>query len=74
LLNRRGVRPEGHVGAWIDKNADRNKREIEAAISLAKRNVNGIETILRGEQKIDDLTDPIKQVKKSVKVPVSSAT
>src|SRR5438874_11289777 len=66
------------VGAWIDKNADRNKREIEAAISLAKRNsnVNGIvvgnETIFRGEQKIDDLTGLIKQVKKSVNVPVTT--
>src|SRR6266403_3185009 len=66
------------VGAWIDKNADRNKREIEAAISLAKRNsnVNGIvvgnETIFRGEQKIDDLIDLIKRVKKSVNVPVTT--
>jgi exo-beta-1,3-glucanase (GH17 family)/cellulose synthase/poly-beta-1,6-N-acetylglucosamine synthase-like glycosyltransferase len=66
------------VGAWIDKNADRNKREIEAAIALAKRNsnVNGIvvgnETIFRGEQKIDDLIELIKQVKKSVNVPVTT--
>ena len=66
------------VGAWIDKNSDRNKREIEAAISLAKRNsnVNGIvvgnETIFRGEQKIDDLIELIKQVKKSVNVPVTT--
>jgi exo-beta-1,3-glucanase (GH17 family)/cellulose synthase/poly-beta-1,6-N-acetylglucosamine synthase-like glycosyltransferase len=66
------------VGAWIDKNADRNKREIDAAITLAKRNsnVNGIvvgnETIFRGEQKIDDLIELIKQVKKSVNVPVTT--
>ena len=43
------------VGAWIDKNSDRNNREIEA-ITLAKRNSNvigvvvGNETIYRGEQ------------------------
>src|SRR5438309_7451077 len=49
------------VGAWIDKNADRNEREMLSAIELAKRNgnVNGIvvgnETIHRGEQKIEDL-------------------
>ena len=49
------------VGAWIDKNTDRNKREIEAAISLAKRNsnVNGIvvgnETIFRGERTLENL-------------------
>src|SRR6201987_3370484 len=44
------------VGAWIDKNTERNEREIAAAISLARRNsnVNGIvignETIYLGEQ------------------------
>src|SRR3981081_1411822 len=32
------------VGAWIDKNVDRNEREIDAAINLARRNsnVNGV--------------------------------
>ena len=66
------------VGAWIDKNADRNEREIDAAIRLAKRNsnVNGIvvgnETIYRGEQKVEDLIDLIKRVKKSVNVPVTT--
>jgi cellulose synthase/poly-beta-1,6-N-acetylglucosamine synthase-like glycosyltransferase/exo-beta-1,3-glucanase (GH17 family) len=44
------------VGAWIDKNADRNEREITAAIDLARRNSNvigivvGNETVYRGEQ------------------------
>lgn len=66
------------VGAWIDKNTERNEREIQAAISLAKRNsnVNGIvvgnETIFRGEQKVEDLVELIKQVKKSVNVPVTT--
>src|SRR5215213_5814219 len=66
------------VGAWIDKNSERNAREISAAINLAKRNsnVNGIvvgnETIYRGEQKVDDLIELIKQVKKSVNVPVTT--
>ncbi|HEY9451532.1 MAG TPA: glycosyltransferase [Bradyrhizobium sp.] len=66
------------VGAWIDKNTDRNEREIDAAINLAKRNsnVNGIvvgnETIYRGEQKVEDLIDLIKRVKKSVNVPVTT--
>ena len=59
------------VGAWIDKNADRNEREIDAAINLAKRNSNvigvvvGNETIYRGEQKVEDLIKLIKRVKKS---------
>lgn len=66
------------VGAWIDKNVDRNNREIEAAVSLAKRNSNvigivvGNETIYRGEQKVEDLIDLIKRVKKSVNVPVTT--
>jgi cellulose synthase/poly-beta-1,6-N-acetylglucosamine synthase-like glycosyltransferase/exo-beta-1,3-glucanase (GH17 family) len=44
------------IGAWIDSNADRNDREIKAAIELARKNSNvigiviGNETIYRGEQ------------------------
>jgi cellulose synthase/poly-beta-1,6-N-acetylglucosamine synthase-like glycosyltransferase/exo-beta-1,3-glucanase (GH17 family) len=44
------------VGAWIDKDSNRNNREIEAAINLARRNSNAIgvvvgnETVYRGEQ------------------------
>jgi exo-beta-1,3-glucanase (GH17 family)/cellulose synthase/poly-beta-1,6-N-acetylglucosamine synthase-like glycosyltransferase len=66
------------VGAWIDKDVDRNDREIDAAINLARRNsnVNGIvvgnETVFRGEQKVEDLIDLIKRVKKSVNVPVTT--
>ncbi|MBV9565233.1 MAG: glycosyltransferase [Bradyrhizobium sp.] len=66
------------VGAWIDKNKDRNEREIDAAINLARRNSNvigvvvGNETIYRGEQKVDDLIELIKRVKKSVNVPVTT--
>ncbi len=66
------------VGAWIDKNADRNEREMLSAIELAKRNgnVNGIvvgnETIYRGEQKIEDLIKLIQRVKWSVNVPVTT--
>ncbi|HET7492083.1 MAG TPA: glycosyltransferase [Bradyrhizobium sp.] len=66
------------VGAWIDKHSDRNEREIEAAINLARHNSNvigivvGNETIYRGEQKVDDLIELIKRVKKSVNVPVTT--
>src|ERR1700716_302061 len=66
------------VGAWIDKNIDRNEREIDAAINLAKRNSNvigvvvGNETVYRGEQKVDDLIGLVKRVKKSVNVPVTT--
>src|SRR5215470_307901 len=66
------------VGAWIDKGTDRNEREIDAVIQLARRNSNvigvvvGNEVIYRGEQKVDDLIEMIKRVKKSVSVPVTT--
>ena len=66
------------VGAWIDKNVERNEREIQAAISLAKRNSNvigivvGNETIYRGEQKVSDLVELIKRVKRQANVPVTT--
>src|SRR6478735_5404866 len=66
------------VGAWIDKDKDRNQREIEAAIELARKNSNvvgvvvGNEVIYRGEQKVEDLIDMIKKVKGSVRVPVTT--
>src|SRR6201747_3091022 len=68
------------VGAWINKDVERNEREIEAAISLAKRNSNvigvvvGNETIYRGEQKVEDLIELIKRVKKSVNIPVTTGS
>ncbi|MGJ4939194.1 glycosyltransferase [Bradyrhizobium sp. HKCCYLS1011] len=66
------------LGAWIDKDPDRNEREIQSAIQLARRNSNvigivvGNETILTGTQKVDELIDKIKLVKKSVNVPVTT--
>ncbi|MBN8968522.1 MAG: glycosyltransferase [Rhizobiales bacterium] len=66
------------VGAWIDKNSDRNEREIQAAVELARRNSNvigvvvGNETIYRGEQKVEDLIALIQRVKKQVNVPVTT--
>jgi exo-beta-1,3-glucanase (GH17 family)/cellulose synthase/poly-beta-1,6-N-acetylglucosamine synthase-like glycosyltransferase len=66
------------LGVWIDKHTDRNDREIESAINLARRNSNvigivvGNETVFRGEQKVDDLINLIKRVKKSVNVPVTT--
>ena len=76
IANEAGVKVT--VGAWIDKNADRNEREMLSAIELAKRNsnVNGIvvgnETIYRGEQKIEDLIKLIQRVKGTVNVPVTT--
>ncbi len=66
------------VGAWIDKNKDRNEREIRSAADLARRysNVNGIvvgnETIFRGEIKVADLIQIIQRVKRASPVPVTT--
>src|ERR1700686_3393252 len=37
------------VGAWIDKNVDRNEREIDAAINLARHNSNVIGVVVGNE-------------------------
>jgi exo-beta-1,3-glucanase (GH17 family)/cellulose synthase/poly-beta-1,6-N-acetylglucosamine synthase-like glycosyltransferase len=66
------------VGAWINKNVERNDREIDAAVNLARHNSNvigvvvGNETIYRADQKVDDLIELIRKVKKSVNVPVTT--
>jgi exo-beta-1,3-glucanase (GH17 family)/cellulose synthase/poly-beta-1,6-N-acetylglucosamine synthase-like glycosyltransferase len=66
------------VGAWIDKDNDRNEREIRSVIDLSKRhsNINGIfvgnETIYRAEQKIPELIQKIQRVKRSTNVPVTT--
>ncbi|MGE0747766.1 MAG: glycosyltransferase family 2 protein [Rhodospirillales bacterium] len=66
------------IGAWIDKDEARNKREIESAIQLARANRNvrsvivGNETVLRKEKTQEELAALIRQVKKRVKVPVST--
>ena len=76
--DRRRVRPEGH-GRRLDRQECRPQRARDRRRDhLAKRNsnVNGVvvgnETIYRGEQKVEDLIDLIKRVKKSVNVPVTT--
>ncbi|MGA8649075.1 MAG: glycosyltransferase [Xanthobacteraceae bacterium] len=66
------------VGAWIDKNHDRNEREIRSALELARHNSNvnaiivGNETMLRNETSVEDLIKIIQRVKRSSPVPVST--
>ena len=66
------------VGAWIDKNQERNEREIRSALELARHNSNvnaivvGNETMLRNETSVDDLIKLIQRVKKSSPVPVTT--
>ena len=76
IANEAGIKVT--VGAWIDKHTDRNEREMQAAVDLAKHNsnVNGIvvgnETIYRADQKVDDLIKLIQKVKSQVNVPVTT--
>jgi exo-beta-1,3-glucanase (GH17 family)/cellulose synthase/poly-beta-1,6-N-acetylglucosamine synthase-like glycosyltransferase len=66
------------IGAWIDKNEDRNEREMRSVIELARRNSNvdgivvGNETIFRGEQKVSELIEKIQRVKRETQVPVTT--
>jgi exo-beta-1,3-glucanase (GH17 family)/cellulose synthase/poly-beta-1,6-N-acetylglucosamine synthase-like glycosyltransferase len=66
------------AGAWIDKDSERNEREIHSVIDLARRhsNVNSIivgnETIYRGDQKVSDLIQLIQRVKHASGVPVTT--
>jgi exo-beta-1,3-glucanase (GH17 family)/cellulose synthase/poly-beta-1,6-N-acetylglucosamine synthase-like glycosyltransferase len=66
------------LGAWIDKNKDRNEREIKAAIELSRRHSNvksivvGNETIYRDELKVDELIEIINKVKRQTGVPVTT--
>ena len=66
------------IGAWIDTDEDRNKREIENALSLANGNKSvvallvGNEAVMREDKSAEELVALIKQVKRRSKVPVST--
>jgi len=67
------------LGAWLDSDRERNAREVEAAIRLAKqrRNVTriiiGNEVVLRGDLPYEDLTAHLDRVRAATKQPVSTA-
>jgi len=66
------------VGAWIDKDEERNAVEIRNALGLAKQNSNvdalvvGNETIFRGEKSAAEMADLIRKVKRQTNVPVTT--
>ncbi|HTI86362.1 MAG TPA: glycosyl hydrolase family 17 protein [Alphaproteobacteria bacterium] len=68
------------AGAWIGRDDEQNKREVAAVIKLANAYpdtvsavIVGNEVLLRGDQEPKDLARYIRQVKASVKVPVTFA-
>ena len=76
IANEFGLRVS--LGAWLDKDQNRNDREIRSVIDLARRNGNissivvGNETIYRDDVKIGELIQYIQKVKRSVSVPVTT--
>jgi exo-beta-1,3-glucanase (GH17 family)/glycosyltransferase involved in cell wall biosynthesis len=66
------------VGVWISKNKDRNEREIQSAVDLARHHTNvtaivvGNETILRADETFDQLIELIRRVKRISPVPVTT--
>ena len=67
------------AGAWIEGRAERNERQLEALIALAKKNDNidrvivGNEVILRGDLGPRALIAYLDRVRAQVDVPVSTA-
>ncbi len=65
-------------GIWIDKDEDRNTREIESALAVADRNPNvkalvvGNEVVLRGEKTVDEMVALINKVKQRTSLPVTT--
>jgi exo-beta-1,3-glucanase (GH17 family)/cellulose synthase/poly-beta-1,6-N-acetylglucosamine synthase-like glycosyltransferase len=66
------------VGAWLDKDKERNEREIAAAIDLARKHRNvtaivvGNEALYRADLTPKQLIDYIKRVKRATAVPVTT--
>ncbi|MEK7244525.1 MAG: glycosyltransferase family 2 protein, partial [Pseudomonadota bacterium] len=66
------------LGAWISKDETRNRDEIEGVVLLAAQNRNvrsivvGNETVLRKERTVEELIAHLREVRRRVRVPVSS--
>ncbi len=68
------------AGAWVDNRAQRSEREVANLIRMVRNNPNtvervlvGNEAILRGDLRVPQLVRYIRQVKRNVNVPVSTA-
>jgi exo-beta-1,3-glucanase (GH17 family)/cellulose synthase/poly-beta-1,6-N-acetylglucosamine synthase-like glycosyltransferase len=67
------------VGAWLDRQREVNRREIDGAMALAQRHSNvirvivGNEVVLRGDLSVSELATELDRVREVVKQPVSTA-
>jgi cellulose synthase/poly-beta-1,6-N-acetylglucosamine synthase-like glycosyltransferase/exo-beta-1,3-glucanase (GH17 family) len=66
------------IGAWVGASAERDKAELDTVVQLAKQNRNvksilvGNEVLLRKERTADELISMIRDVKRQVRLPVST--
>jgi exo-beta-1,3-glucanase (GH17 family)/cellulose synthase/poly-beta-1,6-N-acetylglucosamine synthase-like glycosyltransferase len=66
------------VGAWLDKDLERNAREIKSALELARKYNNvealviGNETVLRGEHTGAEMAEILRKVRQDSPVPVTT--
>ncbi len=66
------------VGAWLDKDQERNEREIKTALELARKYNNvealiiGNETVLRGEHTGAEMAEILRKVRQDSPVPVTT--
>lgn len=67
------------LGIWIGRDAEGNRREIEAGIEAARENMNvtrilvGNEAVLRGDATTAEITALMREVKRRTGKPVSTA-
>jgi exo-beta-1,3-glucanase (GH17 family)/cellulose synthase/poly-beta-1,6-N-acetylglucosamine synthase-like glycosyltransferase len=67
------------LGGWLDTELEKNEREIEALIKVARANRNvvrvvvGNEVVLRGDLPTEQLLGYLDRVRAAVQVPVSTA-
>ncbi|MGH6952585.1 MAG: glycosyltransferase, partial [Alphaproteobacteria bacterium] len=67
------------VGGWIEKDLERNEREVAGAIRLARKHKNvdrilvGNESLLRNDVTVAELVAYLRRVRSKVWVPVSTA-
>ena len=68
------------VGAWLDKDKERNAQEIETLLKVAVNNprnvvrvIAGNESILRGDLSVDEMAAYLDYIRRELGVPVSTA-
>lgn len=66
------------LGAWVGDTPERDQSEIDTVVALAKQHRNvrsvlvGNEVMYRGERTVDQMISAIREVKRQVRVPVST--